>query len=181
MESNRNLPHLSIKAICFIILFSFLISCNNKDSNSLIFDLALENGRLVNEGYERCLKYVDAWLEYSDTITGLIPRNLTGDLHIWNAKDAAADNYPFMVLSSAITNRTMFEGVMLDILKTETRLTSRVGRLPDTYSFTKQNFEYDLPDLDRIIFGASEYIKDGLLPLTEWLGQSPWSVVSSGL
>lgn len=175
MESNRNLPHLSIKAICFIILFSFLISCNNKDSNSLIFDLALENGRLVNEGYERCLKYVDAWLEYSDTITGLIPRNLTGDLHIWNAKDAAADNYPFMVLSSAITNRTMFEGVMLDILKTETRLTSRVGRLPDTYSFTKQNFEYDQPDLDRIIFGASEYIKDGLLPLTEWLGQSPWS------
>ncbi|MCK5463617.1 MAG: hypothetical protein KAI95_11400, partial [Bacteroidales bacterium] len=24
------------------------------------------------------------------------------------------------------------------------------------------------------IFGASEYIKDGLLPLTEWLGFSPW-------
>ena len=29
-----------------------------------------------------------------------------------------------------------------------------------------------MPD---IIFGASEYAKDGLLPLTEWLGPSPWS------
>jgi len=29
--------------------------------------------------------------------------------------------------------------------------------------------------MGRIIFGSSEYIKDGLLPLTEWLGPSPWS------
>jgi hypothetical protein len=29
--------------------------------------------------------------------------------------------------------------------------------------------------MDTIIFGSSEYVKDGLLPLTEWLGQSPWS------
>ena len=170
-----NQPSPLIKTICFIILFSLIISCNKKNSNSQFFDIALENGRLANEGYERCRKYVNAWLEYSDTITGLIPRNLTEDINIWNAKDAAADNYPFMVLTSAITDRAMFEGVMLDILKSETRLTSRIGRLPDTYSFTKQSFEYNQPDSDRIIFGSSEYIKDGLLPLTEWLGKSPWS------
>jgi hypothetical protein len=29
--------------------------------------------------------------------------------------------------------------------------------------------------MDAIIFGSSEYVKDGLLPLTEWLGESPWS------
>ncbi len=29
--------------------------------------------------------------------------------------------------------------------------------------------------LSEIIFGSAEYIKDGLIPLTEWLGPSPWS------
>jgi len=27
----------------------------------------------------------------------------------------------------------------------------------------------------RYHFGSAEYIKDGLIPLTEWLGPSPWS------
>ena len=29
-------------------------------------------------------------------------------------------------------------------------------------------------DLGNIIFGASEYIKDGLMPLNEFIGPSPW-------
>ncbi len=29
--------------------------------------------------------------------------------------------------------------------------------------------------MDRIIFGTSEYIKDGLLPLMEYIGHSPWN------
>ena len=29
--------------------------------------------------------------------------------------------------------------------------------------------------MEGLIFGASEYVKDGLLPLTEYLGHSPWS------
>ncbi len=54
-------------------------------------------------------------------------------------------------------------------------LTSRIDRLPDTWSFSKQAFQAETPDLTAIIFGSSEYVKDGLLPLTEWLGPSPWS------
>jgi hypothetical protein len=64
---------------------------------------------------------------------------------------------------------------MLNMLRTETRLTSRIGSLPDTYSFTKQDFHESRENLSRIIFGSSEYVKDGLLPLTEWIGPSPWS------
>jgi hypothetical protein len=64
---------------------------------------------------------------------------------------------------------------MLDMLRAETILTSRIDSLPDTYSFSKKGFQYQQPDMARIIFGSSEYIKDGLLPLTEWLGPSPWS------
>jgi len=80
-----------------------------------------------------------------------------------------------MVLTAAITDRPLFEGRMLDMLRTETKLTSRIGAMPDTYSFSKQGFQNAQPEIDQIIFGSSEYIKDGLLPLTEWLGESPWS------
>jgi len=140
-----------------------------------VFGQAGENGRLANEGFVRCRNYVNGWLQHADPNTGLIPRGLKGGRRdIWNAQDAAADNYPFMVLTVAITDRPLFDGRMLDMLRTETRLTCRIGRMPDTYSFSRRGFRDAEPDIGRIIFGSSEYIKDGLLPLTEWLGPSPW-------
>ena len=138
------------------------------------FKRAAENGHLANEGFVRCRNFVKGWLRHADPTTGLIPRNLSRNKDIWNAQDSAADNYPFMVLTAAITDRPLFEGRMLDMLRTETRLTCRIGNLPDAYSFSKRNFQDAKPNMVRIIFGASEYIKDGLLPLTEWLGPSPW-------
>ncbi|MBN2270772.1 MAG: FAD-dependent oxidoreductase, partial [Sedimentisphaerales bacterium] len=139
------------------------------------FDQALENGKLANDGFHRCRKFVAGWLAHADPKTGLIPRNITRDKDIWNAQDSAADNYPFMVLTCTITDREMFDGRMLDMLRTETKITSRVGAMPDTYSFSKADFKDDQPNLDAVIFGSSEYVKDGLLPLTEWLGPSPWA------
>ena len=143
--------------------------------NKASFQQVEDNGRLANEGFVRCRNYVKGWLRYADRKTGLIPRNLSRDKDIWNAQDSAADNYPFMVLTAAVIDRPLFEGRMLNMLRTETQLTSRVGSLPDTYSFTKQGFDNSKEDMGRIIFGSSEYVKDGLLPLTEWLGPSPWS------
>lgn len=147
----------------------------SRASRDRAFQQALENGRLANGGFVRCRDFVKGWLKHADPKTGLIPRNLTRNKDIWNAQDSAADNYPFMVLTTAITDRQQFEGCMLDMLRTETKLTSRVGNMPDTYSFSKGGFSDAQPDIGRIIFGSSEYIKDGLLPLTEWLGISPWS------
>ncbi len=136
------------------------------------FDKALLNGKLANEGYRRCQHYVEGWLKLADPETKLIPRNRRD--RFWNAKDTAADNYPFMVLTTSFTDRILFEGRMKEMLATEIKLTSRIGVLPDTYDFAKKDFSKDKPNLDSILFGSSEYIKDGLLPLTEWLGQSPW-------
>jgi len=139
------------------------------------FRQAEKNARLANEMFFRCRRFVDGWLKHADPNTGLIPRNLSRNRDIWNAKDAAADNYPFMVLTCALTDPPRFRGRMLEMLRTETRLTSRIDRLPDTWSFSKQAFAETAPNLGRIVFGGSEYVKDGLLPLTEWLGPSPWS------
>ncbi len=149
----------------------------NSDEARLVFVMAEQNGKLANEGFNRCLKFVYGWLELADPSTGLIPRNILDNpsRDIWNAKDCAADNYPFMVLTSALLDRELFNGKMLEMLRTETRLTSRVGTLPDTYSFSKKGFRKKNIILSDIIFGSAEYVKDGLIPLTEWLGPSQWS------
>ena len=97
------------------------------------------NARLANEAFYRCRRYVDGWLAHGDPATGLIPRNLR-ESDFWNGRDSAADNYPFMVLTAAMTDRPLMEGRMLDMLRTETRLTSRLDRLPDDYSFSKQGW-----------------------------------------
>ena len=139
------------------------------------FAIAAQNGRQANEALSRSHRFVRGWLKHADSKTGLFPRNLTRDVNIWNAKDCAADNYPFMVLTCALTDEEMFRGRMMEILQTETKLCSRVDRLPDTWNFVKQGFDTDKPDIEAIIFGSAEYCKDGLMPLTEWLGPSPWS------
>ncbi len=144
------------------------------------WERATENAEQARTAFVRCWRYVGGWLQHADPETGLIPRNLS-DAFYWNAKDAAADNYPFMVLTAFFTDRALFEGRMKAMLETEQRLCNRVGRLPDDWLFETQAFRTPQPDMGAIIFGASEYVKDGLLPLTEWLGPSPWSDRMLGL
>ena len=168
--------HLKITFLFTLLLFALLIiACNQNHYNSTHFDEALKNGRLANEGFKRCNYFVKDWLKYADPVSGLIPENLEKGIDRWSPKHSAADNYPFMVLTSFITDSSLFNGTMLNILKNEIELTSRLGSLSDTYSFANKDFAYENVDIERIIFGASEYVKDGLLPLIELLGESPWS------
>jgi hypothetical protein len=129
------------------------------------FRQAEHNGRDAAEAFSRCRRYVDGWLAHADPQSGLIPRNLSRDRDLWNGRDAAADNYPFMVLTCALTDRELFEGRMREMLRSEIRLTSRVGRLCDDFLFSKQGFAHATTNLDAIMFDNSEYVKDGLIPL----------------
>ncbi len=138
------------------------------------WEQASANGEVARVAFLKCWRFVHGWLQHADPQSGLIPRNLNKDA-FWNAKDAAADNYPFMVLSTFFTDRALFDGRMKAILDTEQRLCNRVDRLPDDWDFATQAFRTPEPALDDLIFGAAEYAKDGLAPVTELLGQSPWS------
>jgi hypothetical protein len=162
------------------ILFSFQFCDSTKtvtltNEDLALFEKAEKSGQLANTGFIKCNNYLNAWMSHRDPATGLIPRNIRESSDFWNAKDAAADNYPFMVLTAFFVDQQKLEGDMLDMLRSEKKLTSRIQSLPDSYSFSKQGFLNDEVKKDEIVFGASEYIKDGLLPLTEWLGSSPWS------
>ena len=144
------------------------------------FRLAERNARQANEAFYRSRRYIDGWLAHADLATGLIPRNLN-ESNYWNGRDSAADNYPFMVLTASMTDRELMNGRLLDMLRTETKLTCRVDRLPDDLSFTTHTWRRKNINLDEIIFDGAEYVKDGLLYIAEWLGPSPWSERATGI
>ncbi len=171
-----------MKILLALLLAGMAASCNLKPSSikissmdSTLFDSSRTNAEQANIGFGKCQRYLEAWLSHRDSASGLIPRNLETSRDFWNARDAAADNYPFMVLTAFFVDSSRFNNTMLEMLAAERRLTSRVRSLPDTYSFSRKGFLEDTIKMDQIAFGTAEYIKDGLLPVTEWLGKSAWS------
>lgn len=156
-----------------IILFVFAVSAQPKFDNQSI-ELALTNGQQATEGFERSLRFVKGWLQHTDPVTGLIPTNLDKARDVWEPHNSAADNWSFMVLTTYLLDQDLYRGKMLEMLNTERKLTSRVKSLPDTWSFSKKGFKTEKPDMNWVIFGSAEYMKDGILPLCEYIGASSW-------
>lgn len=137
-------------------------------------DRAIQNGKQVSEGFERSLQFVNGWFQHTAPVTGLILTNLDKAKDIWEPHNSAADNWSFMVLTNYLLDQDLYQGKMLEMLNTERKLTSRVKSLPDTWSFSKKGFNTEKPDMNWVIFGSTEYMKDGILPLCEYIGASPW-------
>jgi len=137
------------------------------------------NADFAQEGFRHAHRYLQAWLGKRIPPSGLIPKN--EDYRIWEPKNAAADNYAFMVLTAAFTDHQVLDGAMREMLEQEKRLTSRSlnpgepAVLPDDFNLDTNRFQYSQPSVDRMTYGASEYCKDGLMPVLEWLGpETPW-------
>ncbi|MGC9353986.1 MAG: hypothetical protein ACP5D9_09120 [Mariniphaga sp.] len=162
--------------IYFTFVFIWFAGCEPQpEFNQETVSSALENGQQANEGFERSLRFTKGWLTKTDSATGLIPTNLTRKTDVWEPHNSAADNYAFMVLTAFLLDKELYNGELREMLKTEKELTSRINALPDTWSFFKQDFLTAEPQPGNIIFGTSEYIKDGLVPLSEYIGPSPWN------
>lgn len=129
------------------------------------------NGRQATEALLRSNRTMHAWLARRDAKTGLLPRRGTDPN--WVVRDSAADLYPFLVLCAYYTERALYDGAMIDILRLEREQTVRLGRLSDDV-VAGGGFVRKDPVVDDIIFGCSEYVKDGLIPVTELLGETPW-------
>jgi hypothetical protein len=162
----------NILTILLVILF---LACQSPEVfNPVLVKQASENGEKAHESFQRSLDFTHAWLQKADPESRLIPSNLNARVDLWDPANAAADNYPFMVLTAYLLDDSLLNGPLLDILNQERKLTSRLGVLPDVYSFTKQDFKETPVNKGQVIFGASEYLKDGLIPLNELMGASPW-------
>ena len=86
---------------------------------------AENNAADAQRGVQFCKRLVHGWLDQADPKTGLIPRNLDRNW-LWNAKDAAADNFPFFLLTAHITDSYHLKRQTLAMLEQEQRLTNRL-------------------------------------------------------
>jgi len=161
------------KASSIVFTLSIFLSVAAAGASDISWAQAEKNAEQSQRAIQFCRRYAHGWLAHADPRSGLIPRNLTSDAY-WNAKDAAADNYPFMVLTAHITDDSCLEEIVQKILAREQKLTTRLDSLPDDFLFAAQNFRTEKPDLADMTFGAAEYAKDGLMSISEWLGPSPW-------
>ncbi len=112
--------------------------------------------------HERCLAVHD---EHSGLFRPTGPQ--------WNYQDTAADCYPFYVWAAFYTDKKVLDTVMVDALAAEQRLCNHVDRLPVPYDMDQGR--KIVVSADRMIFGATEYAKDGLVPIVEITGRdAPW-------
>lgn len=140
-------------------------------------DAAWQRARVHAEQSRRavvfCLRYADGWLAHADPVSGLLPRTLRGDA-FWNARDCAADNFPFLAMTAHLTGLPHLLAAARHMLAQERALTRTPTGLPDDFVFSTQSLRPRQPAVAELLFGAAEYCKDGLLPLFEWTGHADY-------
>ncbi len=169
MHDNSRIYHIaSCVALCIAMslqLSGTLRSAPRQD------DLA-DDAQLAAEAFNRSRKFLEGWLPHIDPATGLLPQKL-GESPVWNTHNSAADNFPFMLISAFFTRQELFRPLLENSLAGELSHTIQRYGLPGSYDLASGS---QLPlELDRLIFGASEYAKDGLVPMLEILGPGVWS------
>lgn len=116
---------------------------------------------------------VQRWLKEKalpliDQKTGLYP----GDGQ-WNYCDTAADCYPFLCWAAWLVDLKALHGPVLGVLEAEQRLCNHLDRIPVRFDFARGARDTSLSH-DEMVFGASEYVKDGLIAIAEATGRGPW-------
>ncbi len=134
--------------------------------------VAERNAAQANEAFARCRRLMYAWYKHKGVNNHLLPQNLRS--RQWTAQNSAADLWSFFVITAYFTDAEALDTFVRETLRDEIRLTTRLGRLPDDYDIDRNVFVRREPDLPKIIFGASEYVKDGLLPIVETMGRTAW-------
>lgn len=132
----------------------------------------LRRGEIARRNFGRALGVLDGWWRTREAVTGLYPRRL--DQPVWAPQDNAADMFPFLAITAHYLAPERLPEI-LAILPKERALTTRHAGLPDWFSLTNRAFTYADTNLNRLIFGAAEYCKDGLIPMTEVMGRGPWT------
>ncbi len=91
----------------------------------------------------------------------------------WNYRDTAADCYPFLVWAAYVVDEEALNGPVRDVLHAEIELCNHLDRIPIPYDFAK-GAKVEAQSYDQMIFGASEYVKDGLIAVVEITGKDEW-------
>lgn len=118
----------------------------------------------------RANQILDRWAARKDASTSL----LTGERSQWSIRTTAAQLYPSLVLTAWFTNLDLFDGLLLETLRDEQRLTSRISVFPDDYHLRNQRFAKSSRDPVEILINASAYA-GGLARIASITGHGPWT------
>ncbi len=91
----------------------------------------------------------------------------------WNYRDTAADCYPFLCWAAFLVDRDALYGPVLEVLEAEQRHCNHLDRIPVRFDWKTKTKDTSV-DYDALMFGASEYVKDGLIAIVEATGKGPW-------
>ncbi len=140
-----------------------------------VWQRARANGVAVNDVFERTRRMLRAWLAFADPETLLLPDRLPGPLRgkintelLYTPHNSGADNYPYLILTTFFTDRGLYRGRMMDMLRNEIRYTNVSGAIPGNLDLKTHRLG------PASFFGAGEYAKDGMVSVTELLGRTPW-------
>ncbi|MAF89212.1 MAG: hypothetical protein QF775_01725 [archaeon] len=155
------------------------------------YELAESNSYKASWAFSKANNALNIWMDYQNQGTKLFPQHpvhtpvdvarewLKKDSYHWTTENSAADLYPFLVTGSYYLNSS-YSGSLEFAMEME-RAISGEG-LPKNIDIRSGNIiptrvqsDSSLSSLDAEIFGASEYVKDGLLPIIELKGNSIWS------
>ena len=161
------MKHL-IKLLC-ILLFSYSVSITiAADDNSFV--QARESAKIASFSLSKVQRWLhEKCLPAIDQNTGLYKGQSPKE---WSYRDTAADCYPFVIWAAYYTDLDVLNGPMKDILRAEQKICNHIDRLPVDYDLIN-NCKMER-SVDQIIFGASEYVKDGLVAVVELTGRNEW-------
>jgi hypothetical protein len=128
-------------------------------------------GVLAAEAQVRAARVLQRWGGRVDPGTGLLPKGLVMADRVWDYANAGADLYPHLVIAAALLRPGAYPS-LLEVLPSE-RALARPDGLPADVGLISGRAQED-EDLNDRMYGAVEYAKDALLPMTERLGPGPW-------
>lgn len=161
-----------------LLVLALAICCRADDEAAFV--RAEASARRFDQSAHRMDRMLRAWMAHSDPKTLLIPNRLPGGRpgrglapgersRIYEPHNSGADLYPYLVLAAEWTRPDLYRGPLLAMLRSEVRYTAAAGGL------TAESLDLDTGVLGLpSVFATAEYLKDGLVPVAEYLGRTPW-------
>lgn len=154
-----------MRLACALLLFLLPVHAQTETE---LFAKARANGERFHASISAAERLMRAWLRHADPQTLLLPDRINGAQRIYTPHNSGADLYPYLILTAHLTDRSLYDGRMLEMLRNEIRFTTHPSGIPGNYNLVTRQLDKES------LFGAGEYAKDGLLTVTEYLGRTPW-------
>ncbi len=168
-KAKASLSTILISSLLFSAMASGAETSTPEEQAALRFEQAEESARMAGYALSKTQRWLhEVALPCQDPQTKLL--KMRG---VWNYANTAADCYPFLCWAAYMTDIEALNGPLRDVLDAEIRLCNHLDRIPAPYDF-EQGAKVEDASMDKIMFGASEYVKDGLIAIVEITGKDAW-------